>query len=387
MLAGSVLLPSRPLDISHVPPMGMFRGNHLRTGFYDTADVGEGAQVEALFHGEGHVVASPLVVDDLVCFGYCTVRNLLPRRRKPHKFVAIDRRTGKERWWVEAEKDIVSSPAYYDDTILVASLDGRLSAYDLDGGLRWRFQAEGGIFSSVAVCDGYAFFASGDMEFGRLYCLDIKKCRLLWPSVPMIAGAFASPCVAGDNVFIGTYWNPKREGFFYVVDAWTGAQRKVVKLPPKICFCSTPASDGETVYSVDCGEWQRPSVFHAWDARTAEEKWQLELDADNVASSVALANGLAVFGCDRGRLYAVNTAERRLAWKSSHNAGAYHGSPCMTPGRIYIGSMRSCLHVFDHGGHHRRAYEAGGKIESTPVIHEAQLFFGCNDGCLYRLTA
>ncbi|HUT32034.1 MAG TPA: PQQ-binding-like beta-propeller repeat protein [Planctomycetota bacterium] len=386
-LAGSLVLPSRAVDIAHFPPSDMFRGNHLRTGFYETADVGDDARVEMLVRGKESIVASPLLVEDLVCFGYCTVRSLLPTRKQPHRFVAVDKRTGRERWGFEAEKDIVSSAAYYDDTILVGGLDGGLYARDLDGHPKWRFQAEGGIFTSPAVYDGHAYFASGDMEFGRLYCLDIKSRRLRWPPVPMLAGPFASPCVAGGNVFLGTYWNPRKQGFFYVVDAHTGEPRKEVRLPPQICHCSTPASDGETVYCVDCGEWERPSVFWAWDARAAEEKWQLELDADNVASSIALAGHLAIFGCDKGHLFAVNTRTQRLEWKSSYNAGAYHGSPCVTPRRVYIGSMCSTLDVFDHHGNHLKAYEVGGNIESTPVARDAQLFFGCNDGGLYRLTA
>jgi len=383
-LAGSVLLPRRATDLSHFPPAGMFRADHHRTGFYATADVGAGAKAETLFRGSPHIVASPLVVEDLVCVGYCTTRSLLPTRRKPHKFVAIDRSTGRLRWEFEAQKDIVSSAAYYDDTILAGGLDGKLYACDLDGRRKWHFQAEGGIFTSVAVWDGCAFFASGDMEFGRLYCLDIKRGRLRWPPVALAAGAFASPCIAGGNVFIGTYWNLKKDAFFYVVDACTG-ERRSVEMYNVVCFCSTAASDGETVYVADCGEWTRPAHFRALDARTGEEKWRLALDADNVASSLCLHGGLAVFGCDKGYLHAVNTRERRLAWRSTHRAGSYHGSPAMTPGRVYIGCMRGALHVFDHQGNHLHQHALGGAIESTPVVHDGQLFVGCNDGCLYRL--
>ncbi len=383
--AGSMLLATRETDISHFVPSGMFRGNHRRTGFYDTADVSPDAKLERFFAGKGKIVASPLLVEDLVCVGFCTVRNLVLRRKKPHKFVAVDITTGKTRWEFEAEKGIVSSPAYYDDTVLVGSLDGRLYAYDLDGRRKWHVQAQGGIFGSPAVYDGCAVFASGDMESGRIYCLDIRRKRLRWRPVEMPAGPFASACVAGGNIFVGTYWSMKKDSFFYVVDLRTGATRKVMKLST-VCFCSTAASDGETVYIADCGEWKRPSLFYAWDARTAEEKWRLELDADNIGSSISLVNNLAVFGCDKGYLHAVNVEEQRLEWKSTYRAKAYHGSPCATPGRIYIGSKRKCLHVFDHQGSHLRLYRAGGIIESTPAIRDGQLFFGCNDGVLYRIA-
>jgi outer membrane protein assembly factor BamB len=267
----------------------------------------------------------------------------------------------------------------------VGGLDGKLYAYDLDGRRKWTFQGEGGIFGSVAVHDGHAVFASGDMTSGRIYCLDIRTRRLRWPPVEMPAGPFASPCVAGGNIFVGTYWNMKKHCFFYVVDACTGEARKVVELP-KICFCSTAASDGETVYIADCGEWERQSVFYAWDARTAEEKWRLELDADNIGSSISLAGDLAIFGCDKGYLHAVNVKQQRLEWKSAHKARAYYGSPCVTPGRIYIGSKGRCLDVFDHKGHHLKSYGVGGDIESTPAIRDGQLFVGSNDGCLYRIA-
>jgi len=384
--AASVVLPAREMDISHFAPSGMFRGNPQRTGFYDTEDVSPDAKLERFFRGKGKIVASPLIVEDLVCVGHCTTREIVLNEKRPHTFVAIDIRTGRARWQFEADRDIVSSAAYYEDTILVGSLDGRLHAYDLDGHRRWEFQAEGGIFSSVAVHEGYAVFASGDMGFGRIYCLDIRRRSLRWPPVKMPAGPFASPCVAGDNIYVGTYWNTQKDSYFYVVDARTGRERRVVKLHDA-CFCSTAASDGDTVYVVDCGEWARKAIFYAWDARTAEEKWRLELDADNVASSISLAGDLAIFGCDKGYLQAVNTKDRRLAWRSTYGARAYHGSPCVTPRRIYIGSRRRCLHVFDHEGSHLRLYEAGGEIESTPAIRGGQLFVGCNDGCVYSIGA
>ena len=387
-LAGTLLLARRETDVSHFLPSGMFRGDHRRTGFSDTADVSDDAKLERFFAAGGKrekVVASPLIVEDLVCVGCCSVRNIVLSRKKPHTFFAVDIHTGRARWQFEADKGVVSSAAYYGDTILVGSLDGGLYAYDLDGARKWTFQAEGGIFGSVAVHDGCAVFAAGDMGGGRIYCLDIRGRRLKWPPVEMPAGPFASPCIAGGNIFVGTYRSMKRDCFFYVVDVHTGEVRKSLALP-KICFCSTPASDGDTVYIADSGEWVRKSIFYAWDARTAQEKWRLELDADNIASSISLIGNLAVLGCTKGHLYAVNTEEQRLEWKSAHRSGGYYGSPCATAGRIYIGSTRRHLHVFDHKGDHLRRYRAGGIIESTPVVKDGQLFVGCNDGFLYRLA-
>ena len=385
-LTASVLLPQRTLDISHFPPTGMFRGNPLRTGFYDAADVPTHATLEEFYRGGHKIVASPLIADDLVCVGHCTARNLALTSRRPHPFVALDLRTGRPRWTFLADSDIVSSAARYGDTLLVGSLDGRLNALDLDGTRKWTFQAEGGIFGSPAVDDGYAVFASGDMGLGRLYCLDIRRRRLRWPPVEMPAGPFASPCIAAGNIFVGTYWDTKKDSHLYVVDLHSGQRRRVATMH-MACYCATPASDGQTVYIADCGEWARKSIFYAFDAATAEELWRLELDADNVASSPSLVGHLAIFGCDRGTLMAVNTAERRLEWRTACQARAFHASPIATPGAIYIGSTRGNLHVFDHAGQLLRQYRAGSEIESTAAIRDGQLFFGTAGGRLFRLAA
>jgi len=383
-LAACTLLPRREIDISHVPASGMFRGNPQRTGFYDTADVSPDATLEEFYRGSRRIVASPLIAEDLVCVGFCTTRTLALRARRPHPFVALDISDGRPRWQFEAGSDIVSSAAYCDDTVLVGGLDGRLYAADLDGSLKWVFQAEGGIFGSPAVCDGYAVFASGDMSQGRVYSLDIRRRRLRWPPVEMPAGPFASPCVAGGNIYVGTYWDMRKDSYLYAVDECSGKPRRVASMH-MACYCSTPASDGETVYIADCGEWARKSVFYALDARTAEEKWRLELDADNVASSLSLAGDLAIFGCDKGRLHAVNVKQRRTEWTVACGTGAFHASPVATSRAIYIGSLRGHLHVFDHRGNRLRQYRAGGEIESSPAIRDGQLFVGSSNGCLYRL--
>jgi serine/threonine-protein kinase len=363
----------------------MFRGNPHRTGFVHTTDVPEDAVFERFFEAQSKIITTPLLVEDMVCFGCCTQRTLILDRKKPHTFHAVDWSTGKERWSFQAEKGIVSSPACSDDAVLVCSLDGKLYAYDLDGRRKWAFEAAAGILSSPAVHEGCAIFGAGDMSGGWLYCLDLKTQRLRWPPVKMPAGPYASPCVAHGNIFLGTYWSKAKDSYFYILDAATGKMRKVTK-QHKVCWCATAASDGKTVYAADCGEWKQPSLFFALDAATGDELWRLQLVADNIASSIALIGDLAVFGCDRGKLHAVNVRTRQIEWTNTHNAKSYHSSPCATPDRIYIGSQRRRLHVFDHAGNHLAEHKARAEIESSPVIRDGRLFVGCNDGWLYRLA-
>jgi len=383
-LAGTLLLANDHTDVAHLAQTGMFRGGPRRTGFADTADPPDDAAFERFFEAASKIISTPLLVEDLVCVGCCTQRTLILDRKKPHTFHAVDARTGKERWSFDADKGMVGSPAYYDDTVLVPSLDGKLYAYDLDGSRKWAYQARDGMLSSPAVWDDCAVFGAGDISGGWIHCLDLRTGRLRWPPVEMPAGPYSSPCIAGGNIFLGTYWSKKKDSFLYVVDAHTGQTRRVVK-QYKVCWCSTPAADGRTVWAVDCGEWKRKSIFYALDAATGDEIWRLELDADNVASSIALVGDLAVFGCDKGKLHAVNTRTRKMQWTNTHKAHAYHSSPCATPRRIYIGSQRRRLHVFDHAGNLVKEYRARAEIESSPVIGDDRLFVGCNDGWLYRL--
>ncbi len=74
--------------------------------------------------------------------------------------IALDARTGAERWRRGTGSYVYSSPAVADGTVYIGSYDGVLRALDLGtGGVRWSFRAGGRISGSATVVDGVVYTA------------------------------------------------------------------------------------------------------------------------------------------------------------------------------------------------------------------------------------
>ena len=88
-------------------------------------------------------------------------------------------------------------PMYRGSTDLRGCVEGKLSDQPH---LRWRFETEGAVRSSVAIVDGLALFGSGDE---KVYALSLKDGKPVW-SFTADGEIEASPLVVDGRVYIGT---------------------------------------------------------------------------------------------------------------------------------------------------------------------------------------
>lgn len=71
--------------------------------------------------------------------------------------------SNQERWGVQTEHYVGSSPAVVGETIYVGNAGGVLYALDTETGRqRWAFETGGPIWSSPAVVDGLVYVGSDD---------------------------------------------------------------------------------------------------------------------------------------------------------------------------------------------------------------------------------
>jgi eukaryotic-like serine/threonine-protein kinase len=128
---------------------------------------------------------------------------------------------------------------------------------------------------------------------------------------------------------------------------------------------SSPVTDGRMIYfgSYDFN-------VYAVDAQTGVQKWKYPTFGP-VASTPAIADGIVYFMSYDGKFYAVDAAGGTTRWKFNtagdrhFEARALHGSQPAT----------------------QTSPDAWDMFESSPVVAQGMVFFGCGDGYLYALDA
>lgn len=122
---------------------------------------------------------------------------------------ALDARTGAVIWTYATHGRVRATPATDGRRIFVGSFDGAMYALDrADGKLAWSFQTLGNtefkigaIQSSAAVADGLVVFGSRDY---RLYALDAATGKPAWIAPHKGSWAIGSPAVVGGKACVGS---------------------------------------------------------------------------------------------------------------------------------------------------------------------------------------
>ena len=172
------------------------------------------------------VESSPLVMNGIVYVGTWD-----------HFVYALDAKTGKVRWQVETDGQIVSSAAWVDaeqaggaPAIVIGTNGGSLYALDAASGkIRWQARSTDRLgsgreyfYATPTVAYGRVFIGNTD---GWLYAYGAKSGTLLWAKS---AGTYVyTAAVAADNViYVGTY-----DGYIVAFDAGTGAETWRASVP------------------------------------------------------------------------------------------------------------------------------------------------------------
>jgi outer membrane protein assembly factor BamB len=411
----------------------MFRGSLTHVGVYDDPGVAELHGVKWKLKTGGAIYSSPTIADGVLFVG-----------SNDGKLYAVDAERGAIKWTFAAKGRIASSPAVSNGLVYVESYDSQLYAIDAaTGQKKWSFATEGekrfaaphihGIqpdaqplpdpfdffLSSPAIWNGMVFFGSGD---GNVYAVDAIAGTLTWKFHTGDA-VHASPAIADGVLFIGSW-----DTYIYALEAATGKERWRFKTgdDPKIhnqtgIQSSPVVVDGLVyvgcrdahVYALDVktgskswaidnnGAWVigTPAVhdgtiyfttadggmFHAADARTGEERFALRLIWP-MFSSPAVAGRFVYVGSHAGKLLAIDTSTRALAWTFQTEA-----SKQLLPGFSndkgepnYAVAMASMFYDDVVAGVQKMF--SVGAILSSPIIVNRTIYVGSADGYLYALN-
>ena len=192
----------------------------------------------------------------------------------------------KVQWKVNTEYTIASTPAVWNDYVVVGNRSGVVSCFSLkDGSKRWSFKTGSTVYSTPDAADGSVVFGSSDKN---IYCLDIKTGTPQW-RVETGASVVAAAKIENGIVYIG-------------------------------------GSDG---------------VFRAIDLKTGSLKWEFRTVSGFVEAKPLFYQGKVIFGAWDTYLYALSASDGSLAWKwSNGNPGVLFSPaacwPVASEGKIFI---------------------------------------------------
>lgn len=256
--------------------------------------------------------------------------------------IAIDRKSGEERWKFETnDRSGMDSPTIYNDMVFLASMSNFIFSLDLaDGKEIWRHPISGGDRQPL-ISNGVLYFQDVSQT---IYALSPESGELQW--------SFTPPT--------------DRQWHF-----------------------STPAIGSEYIYALISGE--ESSVLSKINKINGELVSEFPIDYSSM-SSVSLAENVAFFGDDgeghagaHGNMNAINVKNGELLWRFE-TEGFVRGGAAIAGDIVYFGSHDHYLYAVDrHTGEMQWRYETGAGIASAPAVVDGRVYFGSIDGHVYVL--
>ncbi len=205
---------------------------------------------------------------------------------------ALDRATGDVKWKYLTEGRVHAAQTLVDGVLYSGCHDGHAYALDAASGkLKWKFKTDSLVNSTVAFRDGQVYFGSYDKH---VYALKATDGELSWKTETdpgVTSHIVASPAVAEDAVFIGTW----------------------------------------------------PGMMYAFERKTGKVRWRTPLGGRIQASST-VANGV-VFTLAHNRLVGLDVNTGKIVWEQRVGNAFATSTPTLALGALYVGS-REGLHCF-----------------------------------------
>jgi len=202
----------------------------------------------------------------------------------------------------------------------------------------------------TAVAGEYVFAASAYLDAEKvgkrsLLCLKASNGSVVWDA-KLDVNPWAGPTIAGHAVLVGC-----------------SSIRFDKKLIPK--------ARGEVV------------ALNVADGRVL---WREDADG-GVLSSIAVKNGLAIYTCTDGKIYARKSLTGKLVWTYDAKTPFFAG-PALAGKVVYAADLHSIVHAVDlSDGKKRWVFDVGsdpsiqirGSVFSSPVVHGSNLYVAtCN---------
>jgi len=203
------------------------------------------------------------------------------------------------------------------------------------------------------------------------------------------AAIWSSPSFYKGRVLFGN-----EEGYLFAVNLnyktleWSFKSEGAIRSKPL-------ALDGNIWFSSDDG------YLYSLDVETGKQQWKtyignnvsprINLSKDDytfdyLCSSPIYSTGKIYIGSMDSCIYAVNANNGNIIWKFQ-TMGRIRSTPVVHEGNVYVGSWDNKMYVLDvEHGNLRWEYDAGLYIQSSPLIINDQLIFGSRAASVFSLN-
>lgn len=278
------------------------------------------------------------------------------------------------KWTYKADDAIVAAPIIGNNTIFVSSIGGFIYAIDFDGNILWKFETDNSIEAPALYLDGTVYVGNFS---GYLYALDAGTGKLIWKyeTENQIMG---SPNFFYMNnklyILVGSY-----DYFLHCVDAKTG--KSIWKYESDNFINGAPAIGNDMAMFGGCD-----GFLHMVNLANGSVKDKLEV-ATYIAGSITYSENLAFTGDYDGLFSCIDLNKKEIKWQFDNPSSNLPilASPSVTDGKVVIGGQDKYLRCFDDNGKQLWSFNAGGRLDASPVIVKNIVLAATMDGFLYAL--
>lgn len=362
--------------------------------------------------------------------GLAVVGNTLFLDTFAHELIALDLRTGKERWRAKADATLMSTPVIAGGLVYVGSGDsGRLSgrttastyastyssgnaassnpvwgkpegdamlAYDAGTGeKRWTYRTVGEDMPSPAIVGDTLVFANGDLH---TYGLDVRTGQQRWTHSVDGLATMASATVASGLVFLSVCNEAPYRCQTLGVDARSG---NVAWHAPYGNSDSSPAVGDDRVFVSGIVN-APPASLHAgyavvaaldaksgrrlWSYRTPQPGPYTEIGSSERAVAGTYADGVYYQAIPtHDELIAFDGKTGTIRWRFT-SAAPIKMSPVIVHGRLYVGDTGGILSVLDVRTGRLLSRRLFKKVFTvSPPVVVGDMMIVANDASVYSL--
>lgn len=342
---------------------GGYRSDPARSGA-TSGDIGAAPVIAYRIDGEGPVIASPVLVDDIA---FVTDGS--------GELIALNVAVG-DQVWRSTIGDTDASVVASRDSIFSVSGAGIVRRHDSESGeVTWEADLDGGTRSSPLLFDGGLWVAVGE----ELAVLD-PSTGAIRDSVALGAHADSSPAAVGDVIVIGT-----RSNKLAFVDVSTLAV-DFVALPDARDELRTYADGVAATPVIADGSVYVGSTSGSLVCATlsGDVQWETDLGAP-IYGAVAIGDGVGFVPTGSGQLVAFDLDDGSVKWTSDLGDAAY-SSPVFAAGFVLATAENGRLFAFDADSGEElwslEVGEPGNYMASSPAVSGSMVVLGSNDGSI-----